>query len=329
MSEKQITIISAADLLKTLTMDQCIQAMRSAFVQLWKGEAALPLRTPLAMEEENGGALFMPVFLPRTGKVGLKAVTIHKDNPRKGLPMIHAMVMVFDAVTGAPLALMDGEVLTAMRTGAASGLATDLLASESADTLALIGIGAQGRTQMEAVCAVRDIRRAYVSNLRPERAGAFAAEMEAALGLEVIPAPVSEALPKAQVVCTATSASTPVFSHADIAPGTHINAVGAYRADMSEIPPETIRAAKVVVDQVSAALSEAGDIVQPIEAGTITREHLHGELGQLVSGEISGRTSDDEITVFKSVGLAVQDLAAADLVLKNAEKLGVGSRVSI
>jgi len=329
MKENTIVYFSGDDLRAILTMEKCVKAMATAFSALSSGEAAMPLRTSLEMAVDNATALFMPVYLPGISKVGVKAITMARNNPAKGLPLIHAMMMIFDSSTGVPLAVMDGEVLTAMRTGAVSGLATSLLARKDASIAAVIGTGHQGETQLEAVCAVRDIRKAYVFDLQPARAKAFAAKMQEKLNIEVVVAESAATLLNADVICTSTSSRKPVFDDMHVKNGAHINGVGSYKPDMAEIPPQTIARAKVVVDQRQGCLVEAGDIIQAIQQGIITKEHIHGELGELVTGKISPRESDDEITVFKSVGLAVQDLITADLVLKIGQEKNVGTRLSL
>lgn len=329
MKAETILYFSGEDLKKILTMEKCIDAMGSAFSALSSGEASMPLRTGLEMEADNGTALFMPVYLPGINKVGVKTVTMARNNPAKGLPLIHAMIMVFDSSTGMPLAVMDGEVITAMRTGAVSGLATSLLARKDASIAAVIGTGTQGATQLEAVCKVRDIQKAYVFGLQVEKANAFAMKMQEKLNIEVIVAKSAETLREADVICTATSSNTPVFNDLHIKNGAHINGVGSYKPDMAEIPPDTIARARLIVDQMQGCLAEAGDIIQPIQQGIITKDHIHGELGDLVAGKISSRETEEEITVFKSVGVAVQDLITADLVLKIAQEHNLGTSLPV
>jgi ornithine cyclodeaminase/alanine dehydrogenase-like protein (mu-crystallin family) len=329
MSENKVLFLSAKEVEKAITMKETIAAMRGAFLQLAKGEAVVPLRSSIDMPKENAEALFMPAYLPDISKISLKTVTINKDNPERGLPMIQAMVMVFDAVTGSPIAVMDGEHLTAMRTGAVSGLATDLLARKDAEVVAIIGTGAQGKTQLEAVCEVRHIKKAIVFDLNKERANTFAEKMSKKLGIEVVSATSPDDISLADIICTATSSSRPVFDDANLRTGVHINGVGSYRPDMCEIPAETIVRAKVVIDQATAALAEAGDLLQPIENGLITKDHIHAELGEIVAGTKIKRENDDEITVFKSVGVAVQDLSTAHKVIESARKLGLGTEVSL
>lgn len=329
MKGNKILCLSAKDVRQVLTMQDCIETMGDAFAQLANGGAVVPLRSTLTLPGENGGALFMPVYLPNIRKVGLKAVTVHQDNPTKGLPMVQAMVMVFAASTGAPLAVMDGEVITAMRTGAVSGLATKLLARENAKIVAIIGAGVQGETQLEAVCTVREINKAYVFDRNTERREFFVKKMREKLGIEITAAGSMDVLREADVICTATTSRMPVFKDTELGAGVHINSVGSYRADMCEIPPATILRGKIVVDQMAACLSEAGDILQPIEQGLISQDHIYGELGEIVTGMKSARQTESELTVFKSVGLAVQDLATADLVLTKAKRLGLGVEVML
>lgn len=329
MKKNSIRILSAEDVKKCLPMDQAIQAMRDAFIQLAAKRAQVPLRVAMDMAEACGSALFMPVYLPDSRQLGVKAITLFPDNPAAGLPVIHALVLVMDGEKGIPLAVMDGEYLTALRTGAASGLATDLLAPASAQVAAIVGCGVQGRTQLEAVCAVRPITRALALDRDPGRAAEFASAMEAKLSIPVQVVEESGALREADVICTATPSPSPVFSDRDLKAGSHINAVGSFRRDMCEIPPETVARARVVVDSLEPCLAEAGDLIQPLESGLITRAHLETELGEIAGGKGQGRQRPEEITLFKSVGNAVQDLAAAGLILAEAEKQGLGTKAPL
>jgi ornithine cyclodeaminase/alanine dehydrogenase-like protein (mu-crystallin family) len=324
-----LRFLSRDDVRQALDMKQAIGLMRPAFIALSEGRATAPVRLTVPVPEHQGRALFMPVYLPDNAQIGLKVVTVHPGNPARGLPFVHALVMVNDAATGRPLAVMDGEYLTALRTGAGAGLATDLLARRDAEVAAIFGAGVQGRTQLEAVCAVRPIRRAYVFNRSRDRAEAFAREMSARLALDVRVADEAETLGQADVVCTATTSLDPVFAHAHLKPGVHVNGIGSYRPDMAEIPPETVLAAKVVVDHRPACLAEAGDLRQLLDQGLITEAHIHAELGEVAAGHKSGRVSDDEVTFFKSVGNAVQDLAAASHVVAVAEARGLGINVAL
>jgi ornithine cyclodeaminase/alanine dehydrogenase-like protein (mu-crystallin family) len=271
----------------------------------------------------------MPVHLPTQRQLGLKVVTVVPDNPERDLPTIHALVAVFDAETGRAQAVMDGEVLTAMRTGAASGVATDALARENAATAAVIGAGVQGMRQLEAVCCVRTIRDALVFDADRERASAFATEMGRRLGRTVRVLDKAAGVFAADIVCTATSSNQPVVTDADIAKGAHVNAVGAYRPDTREIPGKTVGRATLVVDSREACMAEAGELVMAMGEGHIEKDASPAEIGEVLAGTRPGRAGDDELTLFKSVGNAVQDLAVAGLILAEARRLELGTEVEL
>ena len=330
MTQRNLRFLSAADVARALPMKDVVEAMRDAFRQLSTGRAVVPPRTHIETTDPRGDALFMPSYLPGARRMGTKIVTLFGSNADLGLPRIQAVMVVLDAATGSPLAVMDGASLTAIRTGAASGVATDLLARPGAAVVAVFGAGPQARTQLEAVCAVRPIRRARVFDPNAARARALAQEMAERLGFPVeAAASASEALAGADVVCTATTASEPVFADGDLAPGAHVNAIGSYKPSVREIPSETVRRARVVVDYLPAALAEAGDLLVPMAEGLIGEDHVYAELGEIVAGKKKGRESPDEITLFKSVGVAVQDLAAADRALARAERLDLGTRLRL
>ncbi len=329
MNDGTILFFSGSDIHALLTMEECIEAMREAFGALSQGKAVMPPRMRLNMEADNANALFMPVYLPESRRVGVKTVTNNIDNMSKNLPIVHAMMMVFDSATGVPLAVMNGEVITAMRTGAVSGLATSLLARKDARIAAIIGTGTQGETQLEAVCAARPITKAYVFDLNADKARSFAENMGKKLQIEVLVAESPAVLAEADVICTATPSTTPVFVDRHLKKGVHINGVGSYKADLLEIPAETTARSKVVVDRLESCLTEAGDLVQAIERGVITKDHIHGELGDVVTGKIASRENDEEITFFKSTGVAVQDLVCADLVITRGKDKKLGTTLAL
>jgi ornithine cyclodeaminase/alanine dehydrogenase-like protein (mu-crystallin family) len=227
-----IRILSRSDVQRAVTMAEAIETVQAAYVQLSQGNATVPVRLAVHVPKHDGVVLYMPAYLARSGGLGAKIVTVFPHNPETGLPTIHALVVVNDARTGAPLAVMEAGYLTALRTGAASGVATRLLARSDARVVAIFGAGAQGRTQLEAVCAVRDIERAWVHDIDTEAARCFAGEMSAQGGriprdVRVAPSP-QEALHDADLVCTATTSKRPVFADGDLKPGVHINGIGSF-----------------------------------------------------------------------------------------------------
>ena len=306
--------------------------MKVAYGELSAGRANMPLRGRIDHPSAAGVTLIMPALLPETGDFAIKVVSVFGENPGRRLPTIHALVVALDAATGAPLALLEGATLTALRTGAGSGAATELLARPEARTLAIFGSGVQARTQFEAICTVREIEAAWVFSRSPKHAQAFAAEMAKE---SWAPASISvagdraAAVREADIVCTATTSSTPVFDGHDLRPGTHINAIGGYTPTMQEVDSATVAMARVVVDSREAALAEAGDLIIPIREGLISADPIHAELGEIVNGTKAGRTDPEQITLFKSVGVAVQDAIAAGWALARAEALGLGQIIEL
>ena len=327
-------ILSRTDVQRCLNMPDAIAAMRVAFGALQAGKAQMPQRLAVGLPEQ-GTALLMPSLLQTTAVEGfsLKIVTVMPRNPLRGLPVISASVLLLNASTGKTQAILEGGWLTAMRTGAVSGLATDLLARRDADVLALFGAGAQAPTQVLAIHAVRPLREVRVVNHNDEHYQQLVATVQLLLGSACPPicraASPAEALHGASLVACATTATAPLFSGRDIAPGTHINAVGAFTPEMCEVDPETVARARVVVDQREAALVEAGDLLQPLAASRISGAETWSELGELVTGVQPGRQSMEEVTLFKSVGLAIQDLVVAAHVYHKARELGIGIDVEV
>ena len=288
-----------------------LDAVEAAYRDVADGRDRSPLRSHVALEA--GDLLLMPGLRAGGSGASVKLVTIVPGNAERGLPTLHAIVIWLDAETGEPMALMDGSTITAMRTGAASGVATRLLARSDSETLAVIGAGGQAEWQVRAVLAARPIRRVLVHARSPEARLAFAERMAAAVGIPVEPAGSAEAaVREADVVCCATTSSEPVFDAAWLRPGTHVNGIGAFRLGMVELPPELFARADVVaVDSRAAAMAEAGDVVAAIERGLLTESELV-EIGTIGRDWVESR-QPDAITAFKSVGLAIQDVAAAEL----------------
>jgi ornithine cyclodeaminase len=324
-------ILNADEVRQALPMADCIEAMKRAYIAISAGQAEAPLRSRLSIAKHDGTALFMPTHVAGDGDAALaiKVVTLFQRNPAKGLPLIHAGVLVMDPEDGRLLALLEGGSLTAIRTGAGCGAATDLLARRGAKTLAIIGAGAQARTQLTAACAVREIETVWVYSPTPSHLERFILAMA---GQDGVPGDLraahsaAEAVADADIVSAATTSALPVFDHADLKAGAHVNGAGAYTQEMQEIPGETVAAALVTVDSRSAATAESGDIHVPLEQGMLSDEDIH-EIGEVIGGSAPGRSSEDQITFFKSVGVAVQDAVAAQLALSNAKTMGLGTEV--
>ncbi len=324
-----IRYLSSHDVYKCLSMPQAIEAMREAFQLLSRKEAVVPLRLHLDIPEQQGVQLVKPVYVPSLQRIGIKVISLFRKNYLRGFPLSHAMMMIFDAVSGIPLALMDGNSLTAIRTGAAAGLATDLLARKNAQILAIFGAGFQARPQIEAIQTVRSIQKILIFDRDISKAHLLAEELKSRDQLEIIVTTKQELLQEAEILSTVTTSDRPVFSDCFIRPGVHINAMGSFTPTSREIPGETIQRAKLIVDQKEACLKEAGDILIPIAEGKISIAHIYAELGELISGTKTGRESDQEITLFKSVGNAVQDLLAAHMVFLNSQQQKIGIELTI
>jgi ornithine cyclodeaminase/alanine dehydrogenase-like protein (mu-crystallin family) len=314
-------ILQRDDVVRLLPMPQAIEQMRKAFGELSAGRALLPMRS--RVDTEKGDMHLMPAYLGDSG-LCVKMVLTYPDNHQHGLPAVQGVLAVFDSATGTPQALMDCAGLTAIRTGAAGGLAIQLLSREDSHVLGLIGAGVQARMQAEAAMVVRDIRLVLVTDTRPGAADSFcqalAGRCQAPEVRRVDKA--DELASQADIVVTATTSPTPTFDGRVLRPGTHVNAVGAYVPEKREVDTATVQRAYVVVDWREASSREAGDLIIP-------NRQPDAELGEIVNGTAPGRIDDQQITFFKSVGIAVQDAAAAGWVLQQAELMGVGVLVDL
>lgn len=324
-------ILNASDVRESLPMTDAIAGMKRAFAALVEGRAKVPVRTQLPIDKHAGVTLVMPALIEGDDSaLVVKVASVFNRNLERGLARIQAAVLVFDPETGRPTACLEGATLTGIRTAAAAGAATDLLARAESRGVAILGAGVLARTHLEAVCNVRRIETAWIYGPTPANVASLIAELA---GRGPIPADLraatspAEALAEADIVCAATNSATPVFADGDLKPGAHVNAVGSYQPHTREIPAETIRRAAVFVDDRAAAWEEAGDLILPLNAGEITRDHIVAGLGELVLDRVQGRQRADEITVFKSVGVAVQDAVAAQIAVQNAIANGVGQVV--
>jgi len=324
-----VLMLTKSNLEKVLSMKEVIEAIEMAFSELQKGTVILPSRATITLTKEAGWVGVMPAYLGKIGSLSTKIVTVFGKNLEKKIPTIMATVILNSTETGAPLAIMEGTFITAMRTGAVCGVATKYLARKDSKTVGVFGAGVQARTQLMAACAVRNIKRAFVYDIFKERANAFAFEMSRTLKIPIETREPDDMVKESDIIITATTAKTPVFNGNLVNQGAHLNLIGSFKPDVREVDEVVIRKAKVVVDQKSAALEEAGDIIIPLKAGVITDEHIYAELGELVTGLKPGRTADSEITLFKSVGLGIQDCATAWLAYTKAKEKGIYKEVNL
>lgn len=294
-------------------MEEAIRAMGTAFAQLSNGEAVVPPRLSLDIPDKNATSVVMPAYATGSPYYTVKIVSVNYSNPDKGLPLIHGIVQVFDAENGKHIANLDGASITAIRTGAASGLATDLLAKENANVCAVFGTGVQAASHIEAVLEVRPIEKIMVFSRSKPSAEKFCSTLANQVQCEI---GKKESLLEADIVCTTTPASSPLFETDKIKPGCHLNVVGSHQPSFREVPTGLVARSKIIVDNREACEQEAGDLIIPVQEGSWSFEHLHGELGQVVSGDIIARESENEITLFKSVGNAIQDHAMAHLIME-------------
>jgi ornithine cyclodeaminase/alanine dehydrogenase-like protein (mu-crystallin family) len=326
-----VRVLSGDDVRAALAMSDCIEAMDAVLREFAAGELYLPLRSVVRPPQSPGLMGLMTAH--RAGAApafGLKAVAIFPDNPKRGLDAHQGIVVVFDGEDGRVTGLLDASAITAIRTAAVSAVATRALAREGAATLAVLGAGVQARAHIEAMACVLPLERVRVYSRRPEPAQQLAAETAERYTWDTsAAASVEDALRDADVVVTTTTAREPIVERAWLAPGTHVNAVGSSIPATRELDGATMAAARIVVDARESAHNESGDVLLAIREGTLAEDVDLAELGEVLIGSARGRTSADELTVFVSLGLAVEDLAAAELALSVAEQMGLGAQVSL
>ncbi len=323
-------VVSQREVPALLPMAECIEAMAGALRTLASGDARLPLRPVVTLPDGRGAFAVMPAYLGGPPAIGLKAITVFPGNHGTPLDSHQGAVLLFDAERGSLLALIDASSVTAIRTAAVSAVATRLLAREDAGDLALLGTGVQALSHLEALAQVRTLRRVRVHSREASNVRGFVARAQDRLGIRVEPATSArEAVEGADLVCTTTASRTPVLEGAWLSRGSHVNAVGASLMDARELDTAAVAGARLFVDRRESALAEAGDFLIPKAEGVLGDEHIRGEIGELLLGTRPGRQSRDEITLFKSLGLAVEDVAAARVVLANATRSGAGTWVEL
>lgn len=326
-------ILSKEDIKKVFSMSEAIESVKEAFSIYSEGKSVVPLRTNIDIPKYDGQSLFMPGYVPNLDSVGIKIVSVFPRNVEKGIPSVPAQMILLDGTTGEVACIMDGTYLTQLRTGAASGAATDLLAAEDAKIAAIFGAGGQAMRQLEALLAVRKLQLVKVFALGDE-AKKFVDSAKVELkqyDVEIVAAEsAEEAVRDADIITAVTTSKKPVFPGNIVKKGAHINGVGSYTREMQELDEYIIKEAdKIFVDSKAAVLAEAGDFIKPMEKGIIKEDRITGELGQIVIGEVKGREKQEQITLFKTVGIAVQDVVTASKIYKKALQEGIGKVVQI
>lgn len=310
------TLIPAHQVPELLSMEGCIEAVEASFRSLARGEAEQPLRTMVPLPDGRSGMLAMPAYLGSPESLGAKLLTLFPGNEKRHLPSHQGVIVLFDPGDGGLRAVVDAGPVTAIRTAAASGVATRLLARNDASDLAVLGSGVQARSHVEAMLAVRPVGRIRAWSPNPARLEAFVDEMAERHGVPTRASPSPKAaVDGAHIVCTVTASPEPVLAGEWLSPGAHVNAVGAHTPHTRELDTGAVVGSRFYVDLRSSALAEAGDFLIPKKEGAVEDDHIVGEIGEVLEGRAPGRTDPDQITVFKSLGLAVQDLAAVHRML--------------
>ena len=322
----EILVINAGQVRDLLPMSDCIDAMAVALKALRLKHALNPLRLVTRLPDESGFLITMPSYV--SGAMGVKVITVMPGNHGTAYDSHQGAVLLFEAEHGSPLALIEAGTITGIRTAAVSGLATRLLAREDAGDLAILGSGVQARTHLEAMSVARKLRRVRVWSRNPAHAQAFAESESARYGLTIEPMPdVSSAVEGADLICTTTASNEPVLRGEWVAPGGHLNVVGASISTARECDTALMVKSRLFVDKRKSALAEAGDFLIPKGEGAVDDSHIQAELGEILTGEAGGRKSPNDITLFKSLGLAIEDLAAAQIIYAKAKEKGIGARV--
>lgn len=319
---------------RIINMKEAISVVEKAFKYYSNNKAVMPNRAQIKLSDKKSIALYMPGYSESMNSLGLKIVTVFPNNLDLGLKTINALVILSSLETGEPIALIGANYLTALRTGAASGVATKYLSKKNASKLAIIGAGYQAKTQLEAICCVRNIIEVKVYDVNLQRAKKYIESMKKLLNRNnifyILANSSEEAVFDTDIICTATTSKKPLFKKEHLKYGVHINAIGSFTPDMQEIDEEIIvKADKICVDSFEAVLKESGDLIIPINKGIIDQQDIYCEIGKIIDGEKVGRENDKEITIFKTVGISIQDVAVGMYIYQKAKKLGIGKNIKL
>ncbi len=321
MNPSKVKIFNSKDLKNLISMDEAIDLMEEAFATLSSENAHVPQRVIMNIPNANLGLFFKPAYVENLNRLSIKILTQTEPVIGSNIPSILGMVMLIDASSGEILSLCDGEYLTSLRTGAAAGIATKLLARSDSKVLSVFGCGPQGLTQIEATCRVRDFDTIYVYDLDESAAHSLIKKCTPEIAKKIRYTTDLKNLKETDVICTATGSRKPLFTLNELKPGVHINAIGSYKPDMQELACDVVSNSRVFVEEKESSLAESGDLIIPIDKGMITPDAIAGEIGQLCLKQKEGRLSDTEITVFKSVGNAIQDFYIANAVYEKSLSL--------
>jgi ornithine cyclodeaminase len=326
---QRFRLLNEDDVKALLPMKDLVSAMESALSRFSRGEVLQPVRTVLTVGPTRAYFGLMPAFIPEPASLGAKLVTVFNQNHARGLPSHLATILLLDPDTGSLLALLDGRYITESRTAAVSAVSARLLAAKGADTLAIIGSGVQARSHLEAFASVLPLRDVRIWSPNADHRHRFAKEMSGhGVAVRAAGSP-ADAVRGAGLIVLATSSASPVIEDGWVQAGAHVVSVGACRPDQREMDPAMVARARLFVDSRAAALVESGDIVQGIRDGRFTEAHLRGELGEVAMGRVTGRTSPADVTIFKSLGMAVEDVVAADLVYRRAVATAAGRELEL
>jgi ornithine cyclodeaminase/alanine dehydrogenase len=323
-----VLVLTRKDLEAIMNMKECIEAVEDGFKKLSLGEVVMPKRSVVSIKN-RGLFLLMPAYIEKLNVLSTKIVTDYPENPLKqNLPTVQAWILYFNPINGVLEAIMDGVFLTAMRTGAAGGVAAKYLAREDSEVVGVFGTGVQSKTQILALKEVRNIKEVKAYDIYPEKCKKFCEEISKLLNLKTVPCnEPKEVVFNSDIIITATTSKTPVFDGDWIKEGTHITSIGG--VGCQELDEKTIKRAKLVVDNREAVLEEASDIIMPIKKGIITEGHIYAEIGEIALGKKAGRINDKEVTIFRTVGVAVEDAVTVKKVYEKAKEKNIGVTVEI
>jgi len=325
-----VLILNKDEVEGILSMKACIDVMASAFKSLEKGESLQPLRSLMRLPTQKGLLGMMPGYTGENNIFGIKAISVFPENYKEGISSHQGVILLFEGNTGQLSAILDAEVITAVRTAAVSALAANLLARQDASVLAILGAGVQGHQHLKSISLVRELSKVFVWDIADESIKAYVDSESKRIEAELIGAGTAqEAVADADIICTVTPAKEPILMQDWVKPGTHINAVGGCTPNAQELESALVAQSRLFTDCRESLFNEPGDFLNPKREGLITEDHVMGDLGELLTGKVEGRESDTDITLFKSLGLAIEDIAAGYFVYEKAIETNTGTIVDL